>query len=159
MARKQLTRYVLVDTDVLDAYQEAIRKAPSRARRAAGLIARGDRAQRLLSRLATYPPKPSYPLRWKSAKQRRYVMAKLRRENNLPYQRTGELGRSYGVSLYPNGEISLTTISPYYQYVQGEDQQPFHIDTGWEYVPAIVAEEREGFSADMIDAWGRIMEV
>ena len=37
----------------------------------------------------------TYPLDWQSDKQRRYVMAKLRRENNLPYRRTGEHTRAW----------------------------------------------------------------
>lgn len=30
-----------------------------------------------------------YPINWDSQKQKRFVIAKLRRENNLPYQRSG----------------------------------------------------------------------
>jgi len=46
-------------------------------------------------------PRPNntsdYPLVWRSERQRHYVMAKLRREDNLPYQRTGRLTRSWMV--------------------------------------------------------------
>lgn len=55
---------------------------------------------RTISVLRT-PPAPNseadYPLRWKSQKQRRYVIAKLRREGNLPYRRTGALTEAWRV--------------------------------------------------------------
>jgi hypothetical protein len=42
------------------------------------------------ARMQVEPPPPSYPIKWDSEKQRRYVMAKLRKENNLPHTRTHE---------------------------------------------------------------------
>ena len=47
--------------------------------------------------------KPTYPLTWDSEKQRKFVMAKLRRENNLPYQRTGAHVNGWAMSMLPNG--------------------------------------------------------
>lgn len=44
-----------------------------------------------------------YPVQWDSEKQRKFVMAKLRRENNLPYRRTGAYERSYIVERQPFG--------------------------------------------------------
>lgn len=48
-------------------------------------------AARLIRRIMARPGLAvRYPINWDSQKQKRYVMAKLRREGNLPYQRTGE---------------------------------------------------------------------
>lgn len=81
---------------------------------------------------------PSYPLRWKSKKQRIAVMIRLREEGNLPYRRTGRLASawSYGVkadtiTIANNARDSKTGkfIAP---FVIGTFQQPFHKDTGWQ---------------------------
>lgn len=81
--------------------------------------------------------KPTYPLRWKSVKQRIAVMIRLREEGNLPYKRTGRLETAWSVSVKPS-EIAIANtardsrtgrfIAP---FVIGEFQQPFHKDTGW----------------------------
>jgi hypothetical protein len=82
--------------------------------------------------------KPKYPLRWKSDKQRKYVMAMLRKENNLPYRRTGRLETAWaGSSTVKQVTIANTArdkrkgqfIAP---FVIGAFQQPFHADTGWQ---------------------------
>ena len=48
-----------------------------------------DMMVRVRSRLAQKPRRPSYPINWDSEKQRRYVLALLRRKDNLPYKPTG----------------------------------------------------------------------
>jgi len=59
-------------------------------------------------------PRPNnasdYPLVWRSERQRRYVMAKLRREDNLPYQRSGRLTRSWMLIAKRDGRASLLEI-------------------------------------------------
>lgn len=58
------------------------------------------------------PGKPvTYPIQWDSDKQRMFVMAKLRRENNLPYKRTGAYVNGWKVSTLPNG-YSISNTSP-----------------------------------------------
>lgn len=79
---------------------------------------------------------PTYPLRWKSDKQRKYVMAKLRSEGNLPYRRTGAFAKAWESEIKGNS-ISIantatekgTFIAP---FIIGSFQQPFHSDTGWQ---------------------------
>lgn len=87
-----------------------------------------------------YPGSPKYPLRWKSARQRRYVMAKLRREGNLPYQRTGQFQDAWDFSLFGFdggfeaiiGNTAKTDRGePLATFIVGQHQQPFHADTGW----------------------------
>lgn len=86
-----------------------------------------------------YPSKPKYPLRWKSDKQRKYVMARLRKEDNLPYRRTNNMAETwdysrkgqYQATIYNEAKDPLTGrfIAP---FLIGAWQQPFHADTGWQ---------------------------
>lgn len=74
------------------------------------------------------PPKPDYPIKWKSDRQRKYVMALLRRTNNLPYKRTGLINRSWQIEAGVKGgtvSVSATNTSPYARYVYFPDQQPY----------------------------------
>jgi hypothetical protein len=41
--------------------------------------------------------RPSYPIRWDSDKQRRFVLAMLRENDNLPYRRTDELPKGWTI--------------------------------------------------------------
>lgn len=82
--------------------------------------------QKMLPRLQTEPGKPGYPLTWRSPKQRRFVMAKLRREGNLPYQRTHGLARGWRVNVIyaPSNNVEITDITitnsaPYADFVVG----------------------------------------
>ena len=96
-------------------------------------------AARLLDQLRVTPPRPRYPLRWTSERQRRFVMAKLREQGTLPYQRTGAYVDGYRVDerLGPRrGRITLRNTTPYAPFVGGRFdtgawQQGFHADTGW----------------------------
>lgn len=93
-----------------------------------------ERAKRLVTK---YPGRVSYPIRWTSEKQRRYVMAKLRREGNLPYRRTGNLAEQWSGSQVGNQVIianearDSSTGEFYAQFVIGDFQQRFHRNTGW----------------------------
>ena len=60
----------------------------------------------MLIKLRTYPEKPKYPLKWKSEKQRRYVMMLLKRKavdeghpDDIAYRRTGKLKRGWRYEL------------------------------------------------------------
>ena len=85
------------------------------------------------------PSKPNYPLRWKSDKQRKYVMARLRKEDNLPYQRTNKLVEmwdysrkgQYQATIFNDAKDPLTGRF-YAPFVISTWQQPFHADTGWQ---------------------------
>lgn len=89
--------------------------------------------------IAKYPGGPRYPLRWKSDRQRKFVMAKLKREGNLPYRRraSGGLGggwTSKTTRRFDGVQGVLGNNAPHAIFVQGERQQPFHTDTGWRTV-------------------------
>jgi hypothetical protein len=48
-----------------------------------------ETAERVKTRMSEEGKPITYPVQWDSERQRRYVMAKLRKENNVPYRRTG----------------------------------------------------------------------
>ncbi len=147
----------VTDFDVLDAVRETAKQAPARMRRKLDAIARGPRAQRLIIRLSSEPGRPRYPLRWKSAKQRRYVMAKLREAGNLPYERSHAISRGWVFLLdsIQEGQGSFIAQNPArgVEYVQGDYAQMMHIDTGWPQAAPIIQEFAAGFESDVIDAW------
>lgn len=94
------------------------------------------------------------PIRWKSAKQRRYVMAMVRKYG--PWQRgsgfaggpaSENLPHSYEVTDESDYRVKVKSNASYAVWVQSqEDQQPFHRDTGWrtdEEVIQLVAMSRD----------------
>lgn len=103
----------------------------------------------LLDELRATPPKRSYPsdypLEWTSDRQRKAVMAKLREQDNFPFQRSGALQDAWQVFADIDGAGSATIIvqntKDYARYVVGslaQDtvaasrfQQRFHAITGW----------------------------
>lgn len=122
-----------IDVDVIRAWREQLGKTPALMQEAQARVVRTYRPD-ILDSLRAYPGKPRYPLRWKSERQRRYVMAKLRKENNLPYRRTGKLAQGWRVVSNTRGdigEIAILNSTAYTRFVQGDDAQPFHLDTGW----------------------------
>jgi hypothetical protein len=149
---------VLVDDDVVRATIETARSAGKlmvgQYRRAMQPVRRN-----LLGDLRAAPPPLSdvnYPLRWKSERQRRYVMAKLRRENNLPYQRTGELVDGWEVTIRADpseGALLVENDTPHARYVQGDDAQPMHLDNGWPQAALLITEYDEIATNALIDAW------
>lgn len=64
--------------------------------------------------------RPSYPIQWDSDKQRRYVMAKLRAMNNIPYHRTGSQRRWELVKL--DKGYRFEHPSPHAVYLWGDFQ-------------------------------------
>lgn len=98
-----------------------------------------------LAHLRAEPGPPKYPLAWASEKQRRFVMAKLTRENNLPYRRSHDLSQAWEVIIKIEGGVLRFVIenpAPGAKFVYGSlakdlsaaarFQQPFHADTGWQ---------------------------
>lgn len=146
---------LVTDTDILDAIADGARQAPAlmtvTVRRNLSRL-----RSRALARLKAEPDAPEYPLRWKSARQRRAVMAKLRREGNLPYQRTHALSEGYDLELdtsNDNGVFSLTNDTPYFQFVSGDDAQPMHLDTGWLQIANEVGVIEDEIADVLIETW------
>lgn len=126
----------------------------------------------LLAELRDTPGKPKYPLRWASDKQRKFVMAKLRAEGNLPYQRTGKLAAAWTVDIERNGSTfamvvqNPATAAPfvYGSLAQNRSaalrfQQPFHQDTGWQAATDTVAFWQNAVNEDFAQNLNKIAQV
>jgi hypothetical protein len=152
----------LLDVDVLEGLNDAVRTAPKRFNLLYGRLAKQIQLNGE-ARLRKQPGSPNYPLRWKSPKQRRAVMAKLRREGNLPHRRTGRSARAWTIYLTnPNegaAELIVENRTPHIRFLEGDDQQPFHIDTGWLYAPTVIRDIQDEANDAAINLWGRILDV
>lgn len=109
------------------------------------------------------PGSPKYPIRWASEKQRKYVMAKLRKDGNLPYKRTHALARGWKTTVKieaMNGSIEVSHPWDKAGFVVGQDQQPFHQDTGWLQTSGangFFAKERDRLEDQLMAAWPEIL--
>lgn len=113
----------------------------------------------LLVKLQTEPGKPSYPLRWASERQRRFVMAKLRREKNLPYRRTHKFVRGWKITHTATVSGGMIVVSNPWDkeiYVTGTQQQPFHADTGWYKSRDLIAAAAIKAEGQAIKLWGDV---
>ncbi len=97
----------------------------------------------MLKELEVEPQSAVYPIQWTSDKQRKFVMAKLREENNLPYNRTGKLAKAWQVNKVGSGlsftvkVLNPSSASPFvYGSLsitnRGAYKQAFHSNTGWQ---------------------------
>lgn len=155
-----VTADVQAALDVLDAVRETARKTPGLTKTVFRRRVRSVKS-RMLPELRIKPGPPRYPLRWKSAKQRRFVMAKLRREGNLPYQRTDDYINSFdvvGIETAEGGILRMVNTHPAARYIGGDDQQPFHIDTGWQSYAEVVVKYSEIATNEFIDDWFTIAD-
>lgn len=115
-------------------------------------------ARRSVARLKV-PPRPNnntdYPLAWKSERQRRYVMAKLRREDNLPYQRTGRLTNSWDVryvGLKDGGAVEVVNPSGrIIDFVAGTNPFRQPMFPRWYTYQALLAVERDQLQKELVD--------
>ncbi len=86
-----------------------------------------DSALKLLQdELAIYPPQAHRPLGgFRSEKQRRYVMM-LARTGQIPYRRTGTLGRSWTIKIEQSANAMIGTVGN----VMGKSYGPYVMDRG-----------------------------
>lgn len=124
-------------------------------------------APEALSELRHEPGKPKYPLQWTSDKQRKFVMAMLRKDNNLPYPRTGKLAQGWTIKVSdPSGGVFAIVIenpAPAAKFVYGSlakdanaakrFQQKFHAETGWRAMSPVVARISDDFVAAFRQEW------
>lgn len=149
-----------VPADVFDAIGEQAMRTPNLM---ATAVKRTVRARRriILRRLRDEPGQPKYPIRWASARQRRAFFATNGFGRGIPTVRTGKLLRGWQVDSTINtrgGSITARNDVPYMQFVQGENQQPMHIDTGWVYAPKVLVEEEEHLEEALIETWYTISD-
>jgi hypothetical protein len=155
---------IKLDTRAFDLLERQIKTA----RKKLISFVNGELSTRLQKRvnetLGTPPAENSqgdYPLKWKSEKQRRFVMAKLRENGNIPYRRTGALTRNWLVGVESSKDSLAITVdndSPVIDYVasSGDLRQPM-FPRWYEYEPIL-----EGLADDIINDvtqyWQTILE-
>jgi hypothetical protein len=125
---------LVVDDTALQALREAHRRIPDAIARYVRRELRPYASQRVDRTLRQAPGPVVYPIQWTSARQRRYVMAKLRADGNLPYQRTGRYVRGWHVEGDYTDVFSGITLRHDWDgatYVGGRQQQAMHQNTGW----------------------------
>ena len=137
-----------LDADVLDFLRDKIKTAPKRINAYLSRSLVQNSRKRVVRALRAEPaPNTSadYPLRWKSERQRKFVMAKLRRDGNLPYQRTGQMSAAWEVKGSISGgnpTLEITNDSPHIDYVRGNDDVKQPMFPRWEpYADILLAEE------------------
>lgn len=94
----------------------------------------GHLANDALRKLTIIPGAPVYPIRWKSQKQRRAFFASNGFGRGIPSVRNYNLVKGWRVVYIrtdAGGLVSMTNPVDYMRFVQGDDAQPFHLDTGW----------------------------
>lgn len=152
---------VRMDTRDLDGAIEAVVFLPDVIAEA-GDDARDAIKPDLLRQLRQEPPVKRFPIGqfpWTSEKQRRFVLAKLRKDDNLPYQRSHRLSRSWDVRSRQSRNsyhLIIENPAPAAQYVYGKldqrgrnaarrPQQRFHQIIGWPLAIDIINPEMERF--------------
>ena len=109
-----------------------------------------------VQKLAAQPGKPKYPIRWKTERQRRAFFATNGFGRGIPTQRTDALSSAWQSRLVdiPDGqEAQVFNDTSYAGFVQGKDQQPFHLDTGWAVAGLVVAQERAIYTEALKRDW------
>ncbi len=150
-----------VDLDVADAFAKTAQESPSAVRRIAGQVARGDTAKDMLAELAFIPAKPRYPLHWtgpnNGQRQRRFVIAKLKRDGKLGNSRTGKHARAFRVVVIDAAiaQLALQNSEPGTSFIYGPYpfRQRMHGETGWPFMPVIVTRYEPKFQDELIDGW------
>ena len=81
--------------------------------------------------LRTPAPRPTYPINWDSNKQRIFVIAMLRAQDNLPYQRTDAMPRGWEIENTGTGyQIYNSNDAAVYVYGNYEGARQSNIHAG-----------------------------
>jgi hypothetical protein len=94
----------------------------------------GQFANQALRQLTIVPGAPVRPIRWKSQRQKRAYFASKGFGKGIPSRRTYAVLKGWKVTYKRDGDggsVSLINTEPHMRFVQGDDAQPFHLDTGW----------------------------
>lgn len=150
------------DRKVFDEFSKQIAAAPTTMNIYAATTIRKEVENYVVRNLVNVViPKPSYPLTWRSPKQRRYVMAKLRKEGNLPYRRKGDFQKRWKVTAIRDRSGSLVSVSndsDITEFIAGSsaDRQPMF--PHWYHYEDILL-KAEDLATDMaINGWFDIVE-
>lgn len=140
--------------DVFEALAEQFQKTPALLNTALKRQASKSKS-RILGRLREEPGNPSYPIRWKSEKQRRAFFATDGFGRGIGAPRTHALSEGWTVDIDGSNFFSMDVYNKkdYTRFVEGEDKQPFHIDTGWLDANPILRDESERFEDVVIETY------
>lgn len=151
-----------VDTDILEAWHDAIVQSPQTTRVFIEGTVLGD-IRRKVAVVDVYPGPVVYPIEWTSEPQQRFYFGFVAEYDAngdiIPYERAGTFFDDVTVELDPLSlNLMITNPNPVARYVIGDDQQKFHANTGWEnpseqYL-VILIEAQD----DIMDAWIEIID-
>lgn len=147
--------------DVLSAINETISTSPTLMNTAFNRAA-SRLNSRMLNDLRREPGAAHYPIRWTSERQRRAFFASNGFGGGIPYIRTGALSAAWEVdfdSAEDGGVITVGNDSPAVRYVQGDDAQMMHLDTGWPQAAPIIAGYAEQYEDVLIETWFTVSDV
>lgn len=149
-----------IESDILAAYRQKLKKAPLLLTRAyKGEIERIT--NKVLRALKQQPGPVKYPIRWKTERQRRAFFATNGFGAGIPYKRTNRLANGWQMSFDARdttGTVEIFNDVPYARFVQGDDAQPFHLDTGWIQAAPLVAQAQDDLTDALIQTWFAIVE-
>ena len=129
-----MSGWIGIDITGIETLKQRLARLPKEAKDAA--VETADAY--LLQKLRTYPPKSGGKFKWKSDKQRKAVMAKLREQGGPPYQRTQELRTGWKTEGKGFQQIIANEV-PYADFVMGDNQQPGFPGRGWKKAGEILA--------------------
>src|SRR6056297_1510184 len=144
-----------IDNDIIDAIENNAGKLPA-LMNTAFKRQRTKIRQSVLARLRVEPGPVKYTIQWKSDKQRKAFFASNGFGKGIPTKRTGALTKAWDVEFTEAGEtyeIVATNNKPYARYVIGDDQQPFHRNTGWYQADNILIDETIKAQDALIETW------
>lgn len=107
---------------------------------------------RIRRRLAAHVRRPTYPIDWDSDKQRRFVLALLRRQGNLPYRPTGRYEKNWQIVKQENG-YSIENDTGFAKYLSGDfrGQSQSHIHEGRRVLMVRAVEEEAQDLPEQVD--------
>ena len=147
---------ITLDKDVLDVLRDKIKTAPKRVNFWLSRSLVQNSRKRTLRKLRNAPSPNSesdYPLVWRSERQRKFVMAKLRREG-LPYRRTNAMVEAWEIrGSISNGNATLEVVndSPQIDFVTGSGDVRQPMFKRWYYWEDIILEEEKKLNDQAID--------
>lgn len=152
---------ITIDDDVLKELQKTLGNLPKAFTQRFNRRTAGVRAE-LLRELQQEPGLPTHPIEWKSEAQRRYFWAAIAPQyldgegHYTGYPRSHKLSQAWRVtytSFDRGAVIAASNDDPARPYVEGDWQQPFHVNTGWLYEEEVFRKYRELFTDIAIDTW------
>ncbi len=149
-----------IDDDIIIAYRQKLARMPQLLQKAyRGEVQRV--ATKALAELRAQPGRPKYPIRWKTERQRRAYFATDGFGGGIPSRRSGAVSRGWQWGFTSDGNTGTVEIFndvPYTRFVQGDDAQPFHLDTGWPQAAKIATRTEEELTDALIKTWFSIVE-